>query len=74
MTTHEAAQQTVLELLGAPDLGQRGATAWEQFLTQRSHGEHVKQRPVRIEGEGLDALEAVLRLGSRREAGNHSRR
>ena len=57
---HEAAQQAVLELLGAPALGQGVAAAREQLLAERGHREDVEQGAVGVERERLDALRAPL--------------
>ena len=68
MPAHEAAQEAVLELLGAPTLRQRVAAAREQLLAQRGHREDVEECPVGVERERLDALGPARRLHERRSA------
>ena len=60
MPAHEAAQQTVLELLGPPLLRQRVAVAGEQLLAEGGHREDVEQGAVGVERERLDALRTPL--------------
>jgi hypothetical protein len=51
---HQAAQQRVLQLLGAPHGRQRHAIAGKHLFAQRGHGKDVEQRSVGIEGERVD--------------------
>jgi hypothetical protein len=67
VAAHEAAEQAVLELLHPPELGQSISLPGKELLTQRRHREHVEERAVRIEGDGLDVLESG-RFGSRGRA------
>src|SRR5262245_13059157 len=54
VTVHHAAQQRVLQLLGAPHRRQRRALARKHLFAERGDGEDVEQRSVCVEGERLD--------------------
>ena len=62
---HEAAQQAVLELLGAPALRQRVTVPREQLFAERGHREDVEQGAVGVERERLDPLRALQHAAGR---------
>src|SRR5712692_5885857 len=69
MATHEAAHQTVLQLLHTPNLRELIAFAGIKLLAQRRNREDVEQCPVGIERQCLDRLELPDHLSRGRYRG-----